>query len=40
MVVRIAGERTYLWRAVDHEDEVVLSAPLVVSRIWCHRAAG
>jgi transposase-like protein len=23
MVVRIAGERTYLWRAVDHEGEVL-----------------
>jgi putative transposase len=23
MVVRIAGERMYLWRAVDHEGEVV-----------------
>ena len=23
MVVRIAGERMYLWRAVDHEDEVL-----------------
>ena len=23
MVVRIAGERMYLWRAVDHEGEVL-----------------
>ena len=23
MVVRIAGKRTYLWRAVDHEGEVL-----------------
>ena len=23
MVVRIAGERMYLWRAVDHESEVL-----------------
>jgi transposase-like protein len=23
MVVRIAGERIYLWRAVDHEGEVL-----------------
>ena len=23
MVVRIAGKRMYLWRAVDHEDEVL-----------------
>jgi transposase-like protein len=30
MVVRIAGERMYLWRAVDHEGEVLdmlVSAP-------------
>jgi putative transposase len=23
MVIRIAGERMYLWRAVDHEGEVL-----------------
>jgi transposase-like protein len=23
MVVRVAGERMYLWRAVDHEGEVL-----------------
>jgi transposase-like protein len=23
MVVRLAGERIYLWRAVDHESEVL-----------------
>jgi transposase-like protein len=23
MVVRIAGQRMYLWRAVDHEGEVL-----------------
>jgi transposase-like protein len=23
MVMQIAGERMYLWRAVDHEDEVL-----------------
>jgi putative transposase len=23
MVIRIAGERVYLWRAVDHEGEVL-----------------
>jgi transposase-like protein len=26
MVVRIAGKRLYLWRAVDHEGEVLVSA--------------
>jgi transposase-like protein len=26
MVVRIAGQRMYLWRGVDHEGEVVGSA--------------
>jgi transposase-like protein len=31
LVVRIAGERMYLWRAVDHEGEVLDS--------WCSAAA-
>ena len=29
MVVRIAGKRMYLWRAVDHEGEVLAQAGLL-----------
>ena len=36
MVVRIAGERMYLWRAVDHEGEVL---DLLVQRRRDSRAA-
>jgi len=37
MVVRIAGKRMYLWRAVDHEGEVLdmLVQRLKVFRIEC-----
>ena len=37
MVVRIAGKRMYLWRAVDHEGEVVLD--MLVQRRRDSRAA-
>jgi len=36
MVVRIAGERMYLWRAVDHEGEVL---DMLVQRRRDSRAA-
>jgi len=36
MVVRIASERMYLWRAVDHEDEVL---DMLVQRRRDRRAA-
>jgi transposase-like protein len=36
MVVRIAGKRTYLWRAVDHEGEVL---DMLVQRRRDKRAA-
>jgi transposase-like protein len=36
MVVRIAGKRVYLWRAVDHEGEVL---DLLVQRRRDSRAA-
>lgn len=36
MVVRIAGERMYLWRAVDHEGEVL--DMLVQRRCDCRAA--
>ena len=36
MVVRIAGERMYLWRAVDHEGEVL---DMLVQRRRDDRAA-
>ena len=36
MVVRIAGERMYLWRAVDHEGEVL---DMLVQRRRDKRAA-
>jgi putative transposase len=36
MVVRIAGKRMYLWRAVDHEDEVL---DMLVQRRRDKRAA-
>src|SRR5207302_4801574 len=36
MVVRIAGERMYLWRAVDHESEVL---DMLVQRRRDSRAA-
>jgi transposase-like protein len=36
MVVRIAGKRMYLWRAVDHEGEVL--DMLVQSRRDSHAA--
>ena len=32
MVIRIAGERKYLWRAVDHEGEVWFSADATAGR--------
>jgi putative transposase len=36
MVIRIAGERMYLWRAVDHEGEVL---DMLVQRRRDSRAA-
>ena len=36
LVVRIAGERRYLWRAVDHEGEVL---DMLVQRRRNSRAA-
>jgi len=36
MVVRIAGQRMYLWRAVDHEGEVL---DMLVQRRHDGRAA-
>jgi transposase-like protein len=36
MVVRIAGERMYLWRAVDHEGEIL---DMLVQRRRDSRAA-
>ena len=36
MVVRIAGKRMYLWRAVDHEGEILGSAPARSTR--CRQA--
>jgi len=36
MVVRIAGKHMYLWRAVDHEGEVL---EILVQRRWDKRAA-
>jgi putative transposase len=36
MVVRIAGKRMYLWRAVDHEGEVL---DMLVQRCRDKRAA-
>ncbi len=36
MVVRIAGKRMYLWRAVDHEGEVL---DMLVQRRRAKRAA-
>src|SRR3546814_5167671 len=37
MVARIAGKRLYLWRAVDHEGEVldVLAQPRQIGRASC-----
>jgi putative transposase len=37
MVVRIGGERVYLWRAVDHEGEVL---DMLVQRRRDSRSAG
>ena len=36
MVVRIAGRRMYLWRAVDHEGEIL---DMLVQRRRAKRAA-
>src|SRR6478672_201980 len=38
MVVRIAGERLYLWRAVDHEGEV-LDRHRQLDWLWSKRCA-
>jgi hypothetical protein len=48
MVVRIAHKRMYLWRAVDHEDEILdisahyslIAVPATISKVNQSASAG